>query len=91
MSEETRFFVVDRVEGTLAVLVGDDRATLDVPLADLPRGAREDAVLRVPVRGGQPDWSLAVVDRAERRRRLAQSRQALDELRKRDPGGDVSL
>lgn len=91
MSEETRFFVVDRIEGTIAVLVGDDRSSFDVPRSSLPAGAREDTVLRAPVVGGTPQWGRAVVDHAERKRRLARSKAALEELKKRDPGGDITL
>jgi len=49
VSEETRYFVVDRFEGAIAVLVGDDRSSFDVPRGALPAGVAEDAVLSVPV------------------------------------------
>jgi hypothetical protein len=91
MTERRRYFVVDRIEGALAVLVADDRSTTEVPVSALPKGVREDDVLRVPVRAARPDWSRAVVDAVERRRRVDQSSRALEEMKKRDPGGDVDL
>lgn len=91
MSDAWRFFTVDRIEGTVAVLLGDDRSTYDVPLSGLPSIAGEDTVLRVPMDGGAPRWSRATVDDAERQRRLARAKAALDELKKQDPGGDITL
>ena len=52
----------------------------------------EGAVLRVPVtEEGQADWSLAVLDEELRRRRIAEAQNILEQLKKRDPGGDVVL
>ncbi len=46
MSEAERIWVVDRVEGGIAVLVADDdEETLDVTLGVLPPGSREGSVL----------------------------------------------
>jgi len=91
MTDEWRWFTVDRVEGKVAVLLSDDHASFDVPRGALPKGAGEDAVLRVPVMAGAPDWGRAVLDDAERERRLARSKAALDELKRQDPGGDLTL
>ena len=91
MSEERRYFVVDRFEGAIAVLVGDDRSSHDVPRSALPAGVAEDAVLLVPVVAGTPQWGRAVVDHAERQRRLARAKAALEQLKKRDPGGHITL
>ena len=42
MSESERTWIVDRIEGEVAVLVADDdQETLDMPLDVLPRGVRE--------------------------------------------------
>lgn len=92
MTGGAEFYVIDRIEGRIAVLIGDDGQTYQVPLDQLPRGIAEDVVLRVSSgAGGQPDWKRAVSDAAERNRRIARSREIYDELRKQDPGGDVRL
>jgi len=84
-------YVVDRIEGKTAVVVGDDGRSIDVPAADVPRGAKEGTVLRVEVTKGPIDWSRAQIDNAERDRRLKAAREKLDRLRASDPGGDVEL
>ena len=87
-----RIWVVDRVEGRVAVLVADDDGgRTDVPLARLPDGLGEGAVLRLPLEGGRPVWKGARVDEGLRRARLDEAEGALDRLRRRDPGGDISL
>jgi hypothetical protein len=63
MSEAERIWVVDRVEGRIAVLVADDdEDTLDVPLNVLPHGLREGTVLRVTESEGHPLWASAMLD-----------------------------
>ena len=90
--EVERIWVVDRVEGGIAVLVADDdRETLDVPLGVLPPGSGEGSVLRVGESAGEPLWSSAVLDEQFRLERLKQAEATLDEFRKRDPGGDIVL
>ena len=85
------YYVVDRVEGKTAVVVGDDGRTFDVPTRDLPKGVREGTVLRVE-RAAEPiDWSRAEIDAAERDRRLKAARKNLDRLSETDPGGDIEL
>lgn len=94
MSEQRATFVVDRIEGKMAVLVADaDERQIDVPRTALPKDARrEGTVLRVQLdKTGQLDWSTAEVDRAEEQRRLEEARQRLDKLKASDPGGDISL
>ncbi len=92
MSERSAFYTVDRIEAAVAVLVGDDGAAIDVPEEALPVKVREGVVLRVRLAAdGTPDWSSAVVDPAERERRLQQARETLKRLRRTDPGGDVVL
>ncbi len=93
MSERReRLWVVDRVDGSIAVLVRDeDEHTEDVPISALPAGSREGSVLRVPEPAGRPDWTAAALDEEARRARLRKAEEVLDRLRRRDPGGDVRL
>jgi hypothetical protein len=91
-----RVYVLDRIEGAgaarVAVLVPDAGESVDVPASALPKGmAVEGAVLRVPVRGGEPAWGEAVRDAAEQARRKAAARARVERMRGRDPGGDVVL
>jgi hypothetical protein len=90
MSEE-RIYVVDRVEGGNAVLIGDDRSEQLLPLRDLPPGTAEGTVLRVRTRGSDVDWKSAIADAAEQSRRVESAQRRMDQLRKADPGGDLKL
>ena len=86
------FYAVDRIEGPVAVVVGDDGRSFEVPRQALPMGSREGTVLRIDGRAGEaPDWGLAVIDEEEKTRRLDQARRTLRELGESDPGGDVTL
>ena len=38
--------VIDRIEGGIAVLVGDSGEKAEIPLSDLPAGAHEGSCLR---------------------------------------------
>lgn len=88
----TAFYTVDRIEAGIAVLVGDDGVALDVAVRAIPVDVRPGHVLRVPLDpDGTPVWSGATIDPAERERRMRAAREALDRLRRRDPGGDVVL
>ena len=92
MSERERIWVVDRIEGEAAVLVADDdQEMLDIPLNVLPHGLREGTVLRVTESEGHPLWASAMLDEELRLRRLRQAETALNELKSRDPGGDIVL
>ncbi len=93
MSEPGGIWVVDRIEGDTAVLVEDGTGrTLEVSRSLLPGVVDEGTVIRVPpTEEGGPDWGLAVVDEELRERRLAEARDVLEQLKKRDPGGDVVL
>jgi len=86
------YYVIDRIEGALAVIVGDDGRTFDVAWARLPQGCREGTVLRLEAQGDRaPDWSGAVIDDAEGARRLERARETLRRLAESDPGGDITL
>lgn len=89
---DIRTWVIDRVEGRVAVLVADDDGSrTEVPLARLPAGVGEGAVLGVPRSDRQPAWEGARVDEGLRQARLDEAESALGRLRRRDPGGDVAL
>lgn len=89
---KTRIWVVDRIERPLAVLVADDDGRgAEVPLARLPAAVREGSVLRVPHADGEPQWDTVEVDEKLRRARLNEAEAALARLRRRDPGGDITL
>ena len=92
MSESERTWVVDRIEGEVAVLVADDdQETLDMPLNVLPHGVREGTVLKVTENKGDLLWVSATLNEESRLRRLGETETALDELKNRDPGGDIVL
>jgi len=85
------FYVIDRLEGEVAVLVGDDDRTFELPRRQLPKGSREGSVLRVTESKGAPDWARAELDEGERRRRVKEGQEAMERLRKKDPGGDITI
>ena len=85
-------WVVDRVEGSIAVLVHDGgERTEDVPLEMLPAASGEGTLLRVPEADGRPDWAAATLDVEARRARLRAAKEVLERLKRRDPGGDIAL
>ena len=94
MSERAeRIYVVDRTDGASAILVADDGGDeAHVARGLLPFGVVEGSVLRVPLAtDGTPSWRAAVRDEEIERARREEAAEALEELRKRDPGGDVVL
>jgi hypothetical protein len=93
MSPERRaFFAVDRFEHNYVVLIGDDGTPYDVTRSALPPALREGSVLSVRLADdGQPVWSDARPDLTEYQRRLDHARKQLGELKRRDPGGDITL
>ena len=93
MSERHSIWVVDRIEGDTAVLVEDGTGrSLDVSRSLISVSIDEGMVLRVPAaEEGNPDWRLAEPDEELRQGRLAEARDILEELKARDPGGDVVL
>jgi len=89
---KAHFYVVDRVEGEHAVLVGDGGDDHVVKLRDLPRDAKEGAVFRVSRDSkGNLDWGTAEIDEREAARRRRMADEVLRDLRRRDPGGDIEL
>ena len=83
-------YAVDRLEGSVAVLVSDSGATVQMPRIELPTGLREGVVLRVSFGAENlPDWSSAVIDRQEEQRRLREAKEMLDDLKRSDPGGSA--
>lgn len=93
MSERHSIWVVDRIEGDTAVLVEDGTGrSLDVSRSLISVSIDEGMVLRVPAaEEGDPDWNSAVPDEEVRQRRLVEAREVLEQLKRRDPGGDVVL
>ena len=85
------FFAVDCIERGVAILIGDDGSRMEMPLAELPDHAKEGSVLRVRFEGRRPDWTNAVVDIEEEKRRRQQAQAALDRMKRSDPGGDLTL
>ena len=93
MSESQGIWVVDRIEGDTAVLVEDETGrALEVSRNLISVSVDEGTVLRVPVTTEEgPDWGSAVLDEELRQRRLTEGREVLEQLKMRDPGGDVVL
>lgn len=85
-------YTVDRVRKGRAILIGDAGDELDVVLGDLPAALAEGAVLRVPLNNdGALDWAAARIDTEETERRRREAQRIIEELRRRDPGGDIEL
>ena len=94
---QTSLWVVDRVEGDALVLIEDRTGrTVDVDRREVGTGGSvglgEGSVLRVPAGpDGVPLWAAAVPDEAAREARREEAERLLEELKRRDPGGDVQL
>ncbi len=89
MSTE-RLYVVDRIEGDVAVLIDEDQRSVDAPLDRFQLPLHEGLALRVPIGDkGAPQWGKAEIDRREVE--MGKMNAMLEELRGRDPGGDVKL
>ena len=92
MSDRREIWIVDRFEGDLAVLERALHATLTLPRSLLPAGTREGDVLRVAAAASDEESRLTIArDAEETRRRTAQARAQLDQLKRPDAGGDVKL
>ena len=66
-------YIIDRIEGSLAVCERGDGAWEEIPLAQLPEGAREGSVL--VLRNGA--WELDLQAEQERRARLFAKQEGL--------------
>ncbi len=90
MSTE-RTYVVDRIEGELIVLIdessGDkeNMGSWELPVID------EGDVLVVQLESDKPKWGTAKVLDEETKRRRAEASRDIEDLEKRDPGGEVAL
>ncbi len=88
MSTE-RLYVVDRIEGEVAVLIDEDQRSVDAPVDRFQLPLHEGLALRVPIGDkGTPQWGKAEIDRREVE--MGEMNAMLEELRGRDPGGDVA-
>jgi hypothetical protein len=73
--------VIDRFEGSLAVLlVGDSEEKLVVPRSTLPKGAKAGHWLQVEIRNGQ--LQSATLDEAETERMRQRIAEKLERLRR---------
>ncbi len=89
MSTE-RLYVVDRIEGEVAVLIDEDQRSVDAPLDRFQVPLHEGLALRVPIGDkGAPQWGKAAIDRREAD--VQEAAEMLEELRERDGDGDVKL
>ena len=84
-------WVVDRIEGRIAVLVEDEgEIVVEVAAADLGTHAVEGAVLIVPLGSvGEPVWEEAERDGRAEGERVSDTEAVLERLKARDPGGDI--
>jgi len=91
--ERVEIWVVDQLSDGLALVVEDENEiVVEVATELLGDLAIEGAVLRVPLGAvGEPDWSRATRDADAEDMRLEAGREAIEELKKRDPGGVVIL
>ena len=72
---------LDRFEGKLAVLLTDDGRQIDFPKSLLPKGVKAGDILTFDIERD-----------LEATQRLKDDTKSLqDELRQRDPGGDIEL
>jgi len=91
MSTE-KTYMVDRIEGELVVLV-DDETDEKVNLAswELP-AVDEGTVLAVELDNNKkPKWGSVTILTDETARRKKEGDSRIEDLKKRDPGGDIVL
>ncbi|MBQ8381875.1 MAG: DUF3006 domain-containing protein [Clostridia bacterium] len=69
MEQKPTFWVIDRIEGDVAVVETAAGKTVELPRASLPEGAKEGTVLRI------------AVDEEEQVRRTKKTRSLFDRLR----------
>ena len=95
MSEYREIWIVDRIREGTCVLVDDATGrTQEVAQSLMPSGRvlREGTVLKVPLtEKGDLDWMSAQADEELQQRLMGEAEEVLDDLKERDPGGDVEL
>lgn len=85
--------IIDRFEGDLAVVEVDGARFLTIPRWFLPADAREDDVVSLTTYA-TPDGTLTHqlrIDHAATTRAREETTALVDRLRRKDPGGDLSL
>jgi hypothetical protein len=91
MSTEQRY-AVDRINAATAVLIDEHGNTVAIPKDRLGVAPEEGMILFIPVdSSGTPDWYEARVDQEATEEARKEARKILDEVKERDPGGDVKL
>ena len=90
--KRTHQLIVDRHEGETTVVEVDGKTFHDLPRWLLPEAARGDDVIGVTVEAEADRAVITLVRDAEATARAqADAADAIERLRKRDPGGDVRL
>lgn len=69
--------IIDRIEGEFFVVECEDAATMNIPTADAPAGAREGAVVELQ------NGIITAVDEAATAERAAKLRARLERLKKK--------
>jgi hypothetical protein len=91
MSTERRY-AVDRLDAGTVVLIDDDRRSTALPKNRFRLALEEGMILFVPVDGsGTPNWYAARADHATSDEISQEGQHDLEQLKGRDPGGDVEL
>lgn len=93
MNEAQRTWTVDSIEEGIAAVEEDGGRILHLPDWLLPDGVKEGDVLTA-TREESGDGRLVLtvrIDREATERALRRSREQLERLRGRDPGGDIVL
>lgn len=92
MPQTQRTWTVDSIEEGIAAVEEQGGRMIRVPAWLLPDGVREGDVVAVTREGGDGAAVLTFrVDREATERALARSREQVERLRSRDPGGDIVL
>ncbi len=91
MATEQRY-AVDRLDAATAVLIDENGHAIVIPKNRLGVAPEEGMILFIPVdSSGTPNWYEARVDQEAAEEARKEARKILDELKERDPGGDVKL
>ncbi len=89
MPTEQRY-AVDRLTATTAVLIDESGNTIAIPKNRLGVTPEEGMILFIPVdSSGTPNWYEARIGQEATEEARKEARKILDELKERDPGGDV--